>query len=105
MPDDVCPGQLKANCEIVLASGRRIDTIEGTLLGSEKTPENEFSNEDEILTDVLENSAVNIETNLLDVSRNGLLTSVNTEPFHFYWRRLFTQSHSFQVNVCNSTFQ
>lgn len=63
-PDNVCPGQLKANCEIVLASGRRLDSIEH--IQSENSSENEDFVEDQILLDVLQKSSNAVQTDLLE---------------------------------------
>uniref|UniRef100_A0A6P7HD16 Uncharacterized protein LOC114349357 n=1 Tax=Diabrotica virgifera virgifera TaxID=50390 RepID=A0A6P7HD16_DIAVI len=42
-PDNLCAGQLKAGCEIVLASGKRIDSIDQiTLKSDSKESECEF---------------------------------------------------------------
>lgn len=69
-PDNVCPGQLKANCEIVFASGRRIDSIENIQSGNseENSEENGEFIDDQILAEVLEKSSNAVQTNLLEVS-------------------------------------
>lgn len=67
IPDNVCPEQLKANCEIVMQSGRRIDSIEETAENPDENVDNENEIEDIILAEILENSDLNIETELLEV--------------------------------------
>lgn len=70
--DNLCAGQLKANCEIVFRSGKHVDTA-GALQLDESDDELTF--DENILIDILDNSAVNIETNLLDVTVNEQSTS------------------------------
>ena len=55
IPDNVCSGQLKANCEIVLASGKRIESIQD--IQSENFSDSEDFVDDQILIDVLEKSS------------------------------------------------
>lgn len=67
LPDNVCPGQLKANCEIVFQNGLRVDSFEEILRESREASENEPVITDEILTDVTENSE-RIEISESDIS-------------------------------------
>ncbi|XP_039951442.1 protein toll-like [Bactrocera tryoni] len=59
-PEDICVGQLKAPCGLVMSSGNRVLTIDND------DEEDDLEVADSVLIDILENSTQNLQTNLLE---------------------------------------
>ncbi|XP_049313796.1 piggyBac transposable element-derived protein 3-like [Bactrocera dorsalis] len=73
-PEDICVGQLKAPCELVMSSGKRVLTIDND------DEEDDLEVADSVLIDILENSTQNLQTNLLEEQGEMSIEPSSSQP-------------------------
>lgn len=89
-PDNVCPSQLKAGCEIVMSSGRRIETLEDTISNGTSDYDSE---DDRILADILVEENASRVASTSNVQVFFFINDPDVNIFIIYFRYIRVHFH------------